>query len=56
MTQPKRRIEMRTLRYLDKIKYGSETWTLHDTDKRRIEVIEMRSLRPFGEYAQTENK
>jgi hypothetical protein len=47
---------MITVRYLNKIKYGSETWTLHDTNKRRIEVIEMRSSGPIGGHRQKINE
>ena len=36
--------------------YGSENWSLNRSDKRKIEVAEMRFLRPMAGYTLLDNK
>ena len=36
--------------------YGSENWSLNQSDKRKIETAEMRFLKPIAEYKLLDKK
>ena len=55
-TQLSTQIKLYKLMAVPVLMYGSENWSLNQSDKRKIEAAEMRFLRPMAGYTLWEKK